>query len=144
MYVNFWLQLVPRTVCLLGSDSSQSLRVQCTFGASERPWVTPAPRCSYRWLYELICGLQHVESTQAFKLCWKRQRSCRTFDLFWPQNSAPPPNLTSGLLGFIVVILDFKTLLFCFTADMLDFNYSNAAFLLSCDVITHSWSISLR
>lgn len=52
----------------------------------------------------------------------KTVRPCGIFCLIWSQNAAAPPILTSGPLGFTVVILDFKTILLCFTADALNFN----------------------
>lgn len=108
-------------VCLFSERSANACR---TATRPRKPRVTSWPRCIYRWLYQLIGGLQHVEPTQTPKLQKKKTVwSCGIFDLIWSQDRAAPPALTSGPSGFTVVILDPKTILLCFTADTLDFNY---------------------
>lgn len=61
--------LVPRK---FNSSPQRQQSVPHTCGTWEQgswwPRVTSWPRCIYRWLYQLIGGLQHVESTQASKL----------------------------------------------------------------------------
>lgn len=116
-------------------DSKVSCRAWCPAAATS--W----PRCIYRWLYQLIAGLQHVASKLRRK---RQQRSCGIFCLICSQNAAAPPALTSGPPGFTLVILDFKTILLCLAADTLDFNYSNAAFYFSNELITLPCSISLH
>lgn len=116
-------------------DSKVSCRAWCPAAATS--W----PRCIYRWLYQLIAGLQHVASKLRRK---RQQRSCGIFCLICSQNAAAPPALTSGPPGFTLVILDFKTILLCLAADTLDFNYSNAAFHFSNELITLPCSISLH
>lgn len=113
-------------------------------------WDVCGPRCIYRWLYQLIGGLQHVDSTQDPNPHGKGSVPARGIFSINPILDLPDPtpltNLpsipTSGLLGLINVILHFRSSLLCFIADTLDFNYKNAAFRCNTKVITQPESIS--
>lgn len=72
VHFGFWERSRISSSCLSGPTVCfwlpQSSDVTLQGGAGARcPAVTSWPRCIYRWLYQLIGGLQHVESTQASK-----------------------------------------------------------------------------
>lgn len=119
---SFWVGLNSFTLCA---------RQRLAF------WDVCGPRCIYRWLYQLIGGLQHVDSTQDPNPHWKGSVPAHGIFCINPILDLPDPAPTSplfptsGLLGLINVILHFRSSLLCFIADTLDFNYKNAA--LRCD-----------